>query len=85
MDYFGLDATPGPFTHDNAADGPYNAPRAVPVTPQSPGDITAPVEIGDSNKPPAEQTMMHEGGRGQLRKESDHRRMESVEGRAELP
>ncbi|KAF8863487.1 hypothetical protein BDZ45DRAFT_101685 [Acephala macrosclerotiorum] len=45
-DYFGPTAGHGPFTepHDSAATSPGNH-RGVPVSPQSPGDITVPVEI----------------------------------------
>ena len=54
-DYFGPVAGSGPFTepHGAAADAGMSllrapSPRggAVPVSPQSPGDITTPVEIG---------------------------------------
>lgn len=57
-DYFGPNAVAGPFTETTTVDAPQgiaespggrNANRAVPMSPQSPDDITAPVEI-DSRK-----------------------------------
>ncbi|KAB8290881.1 hypothetical protein EYC80_008518 [Monilinia laxa] len=47
-DYFGATAPRGPFTGDtSAATSPgFGSERGVPVTPQSPSDIAAPVEIG---------------------------------------
>ncbi|RAL61383.1 hypothetical protein DID88_009517 [Monilinia fructigena] len=47
-DYFGATAPSGPFTGDtSAATSPgFGSERGVPVTPQSPSDIAAPVEIG---------------------------------------
>ncbi|KAK7403816.1 hypothetical protein QQX98_010413 [Neonectria punicea] len=51
QDYFGPDAVPGPFTETVASTS--TSPghvRAVPSMPQSPGDITAPVEIDSTVK-----------------------------------
>lgn len=57
-DYFGPNAVAGPFTETDTVGGSQgvtdspggrNADRAVPMSPQSPDDITAPVEI-DSRK-----------------------------------
>jgi hypothetical protein len=64
-DYFGPNAVPGPFTETDTVDGSQgatdspggrNADRAVPMSPQSPDDITAPVEI-DSRKRTISETM----------------------------
>ncbi|KAE8452764.1 hypothetical protein EG329_013036 [Mollisiaceae sp. DMI_Dod_QoI] len=46
-DYFGPPATVGPFTEHHATSP--GADRGVPVSPQSPGDITVPVEIGSND------------------------------------
>ncbi|KAI9787836.1 MAG: hypothetical protein M1816_007403 [Peltula sp. TS41687] len=91
LDYFSPDATQGPFTQvadstDSRGMRAYNAPRAVPLTPQGPGDITAPVEIGVSNQLAPEQTTVQKDDRGHhTRREFDHRRMDSIQGRVELP
>ena len=56
-DYFGAQPQPGPYTLNHAASasgmasyGPYSASQrgAVPISPQSPRDITTPVEIAGS-------------------------------------
>lgn len=44
-DYFDPTATAGPYTDTPQASSRRYAYRGVPVTPQNPGDITAPVEI----------------------------------------
>jgi hypothetical protein len=48
-DYFGATAAAGPYTEDvtspEASPGNPGNNRGVPATPQSPRDITAPVEI----------------------------------------
>ena len=52
QDYFGPDATTGPFTGNGGeahAAGIAANRTAVPVRPQVPGDITAPVEMGPSS------------------------------------
>ena len=51
-DYFGGDAAPGPYTGnggDADATGIAANRTAVPVRPQGPADITAPVEMGSSS------------------------------------
>ncbi|KAL2758725.1 hypothetical protein ACRALDRAFT_1080436 [Sodiomyces alcalophilus JCM 7366] len=54
QDYFGPDAVAGPFT-ETAAMSPATSPgvldRGVPLTAQSPNDITAPVEIDSQVSP----------------------------------
>ncbi|ESZ92325.1 hypothetical protein SBOR_7274 [Sclerotinia borealis F-4128] len=52
-DYFGATAARGPFTEEltSAVTSPgFDSNRGVPVTPQSPNDIAAPVEIGGGER-----------------------------------
>ncbi|KAI9682156.1 MAG: hypothetical protein M1817_000210 [Caeruleum heppii] len=58
-DYFASEAQPGPFTHSDAAQASGMTPAygtvgnrgAVPVRPEGPGDITSPVEMGQTGMP----------------------------------
>ncbi|KAI9797201.1 MAG: hypothetical protein M1833_005610 [Piccolia ochrophora] len=68
-DYFGPSARPGPFTYSDAADRsgltPLSPARgAVPLNPQSPGDITTPVEIAESEgqRSPGDVSLRTDGG-----------------------
>jgi hypothetical protein len=45
-DYFGPDAVAGPYTENFSSPGTSPLPnKGVPISPQTPGDITTPVEI----------------------------------------
>ena len=48
-DYFGPDATAGPYTDTSPTSSPGYTFRGVPITPQSPGDIAVPVELDSSD------------------------------------
>lgn len=51
-DYFGPTAKAGPYTETTTSGTPLGSPdsvsRGVPLSPQGPADIAAPVEIGGS-------------------------------------
>jgi hypothetical protein len=92
QDYFGPDATPGPFTQqDEGAAAAFDAANrgAVPVNPRSPADITAPVEIDTSGVPRPEKASTPEprspAGSGALLVPAPGPMQDSIDGRIELP
>jgi hypothetical protein len=94
QDYFGPDATPGPFTQqqDEGAAAAVDAAirGAVPVNPRSPADIIVPVEIDASGVPrpenkPSTPEPRSPAGSGVLPVPAPGPIQDSIDGRVELP